>query len=143
MLWWCSTWLCWWMWWWSLHWWMHRNLHKYNVFSSRITIFNNWINSEPSISNFNGSVNRDCRGMCIPPELSRPQQQTYDRDECGICRLQNNEPSPFIDCQRNCQLPGIVKVTNVCGQCVNSNHSLVLDECGNCRSERKYCSCDR
>ncbi|CAG2170411.1 unnamed protein product, partial [Oppiella nova] len=90
----------------------------------------------------NGSVSRDCRGLCIPPELSRPQQQAYDRDECGVCRLQSTEKSAFVDCLGNCQVLGLEKVSLVCGQCVEKN-AQVMDECGHCRNHKHICSCDR
>ncbi|CAG2108991.1 unnamed protein product, partial [Medioppia subpectinata] len=90
----------------------------------------------------NGSASRDCRGLCIPPELSQPQQQAYDRDECGVCRLQSTDKSAFIDCNGNCQVLGLEKVSMVCGQCVEKN-AQVMDECGNCRNEKHICSCDR
>ncbi|XP_054162417.1 uncharacterized protein LOC128960372 [Oppia nitens] len=89
----------------------------------------------------NGTGNRDCRGLCIPPELS-PPQQAYDRDECGVCRLQNTEKSAFVDCNGNCQLMGREKVSLVCGQCVDKN-AHIMDDCGNCRNEKHICSCDR
>ncbi len=88
------------------------------------------------------TVNRDCRGLCIPPELSRPQQQAYDRDECGICRLQSSEKSPFIDCNGNCRLPGTETISIICGQCTDKS-AQVIDECGNCRNAKHYCSCDK
>ena len=106
--------------------------------------------------------NRDCRGLCVQPvsdmsETMPIPSQTYTLDQCGICRLSlsptfNQNPdsitpqdsSQSVDCNGNCQLPGLSKLSVVCGQCVRQNDlSNVKDECGNCLSEGHPCSCDR
>lgn len=114
----------------------------------------------------NATTNRDCRGLCLQPfedlgSGAPASVQTYKIDQCGICRLSNsaggdsassssssasptNFASTSFDCNNNCQLPGLVKSSLVCKQCVRS-HELyhVVDDCGNCLSEGHFCSCDR
>lgn len=116
----------------------------------------------------NATTNRDCRGLCLQPfedlgSGAPASVQTYKIDQCGICRLSNsasdttsssssslsssssaNIASTSFDCNNNCQLPGLVKSSLVCKQCVRS-HELyhVVDDCGNCLSEGHFCSCDR
>nr|XP_027203936.1 uncharacterized protein LOC113797709 [Dermatophagoides pteronyssinus] len=84
--------------------------------------------------------------------------QSYQLDRCGFCSLSStqqqstpsmNDPmtmlSPSMDCKGNCQLPGLVKHSIVCGQCINQQNemSTVIDNCGHCLSEGHPCSCDR
>lgn len=93
--------------------------------------------------------------------------QSYQLDRCGFCSLSQsqqsqqqqsspsssssvNDPnqmtmSQSMDCKGNCQLPGLVKHTIVCGQCINQQNEMptVIDNCGHCLSEGHACSCDR
>ena len=84
---------------------------------------------------------RDCRGSCSSGSLS---SYLFTRDACGVCRLRNESRSPFEDCDGRCLATQVSPKIEVCSKCIpNSEKKLLLDACGNCRSEGIPCSCDK
>ncbi|XP_074600139.1 uncharacterized protein LOC141854351 isoform X2 [Brevipalpus obovatus] len=89
---------------------------------------------------------RDCRGECIRSETS-PSQSAFRLDECGYCRLQSSEPSPYIDCAKQCYRPGLVRSHMICGQCLRSNRTAKSSndgaDCGtDCMKNDSNCPCE-
>ena len=85
---------------------------------------------------------RDCRGLCSTSSHML-SGYLFNKDKCGVCRLQSDVPSPFEDCDGTCFAAVEHRKSQVCGHCVlPSEAKLLLDECGNCKSSGISCSCE-
>lgn len=88
---------------------------------------------------------RDCRGECLRSEA--PSQSAFRLDECGYCRLQSSEPSPYIDCAKQCYRPGLLRSHMICGQCLRTNRTTKSSneeiDCGpDCKKNGSNCPCE-